>query len=168
MESRRKGGEQAEMNKVEFSGRISSEIDFKSGYTDGRHWEIAKFDICVPRTGQGGRNTNRQEEVDYFHVQASGRAAENIHDYGSKGMKVIVTGSMHNNNYRTKKGFQMKSNVIISNEIEYCEAPYLLKLYKETKEGRKFYEEYADKSDAVPTDAPEVADFEIDAELPFG
>lgn len=108
------------MNQFVFCGRTTREPEIK--YTsDGK--AIAKFTLAVDRRF-------KKDTADFFDITAFGGTAEFIEKYVQKGTKLIVTGSVQNNNYTNKEGKKIYGTAFIAEYVEFAES----KKAQETKE----------------------------------
>lgn len=130
------------MNKIVLMGRLTKAPEMR--YSQGENATcITRFDIAVSRrfTKEG------QPDADFFTCVAFGKTGEFVSKYFNKGMRILVDGSLQNNNYE-KDGVKHYSNQIVVENVEFCES-------KAKDEGSKQSDGYM----SVPTG--------IDDELPF-
>ena len=88
------------MNKTILMGRLTRDPEVRYSQTD-RNMAIAKFSLAVDRRfkKQGDETT-----ADFFNCTAFGKQAEFVEKYLKKGIKVVVTGRIQNDNYTNKEG----------------------------------------------------------------
>lgn len=105
------------MNKVIMMGRLTRdpEIRYSQGNTPTA---IARISIAVDRRYK----QEGQPDADFFNCTAFGRQAEFIEHYLHKGTKILLCGTLQNNNYTNKDGQQVYSIQILVNEIEFAES----------------------------------------------
>lgn len=104
------------MNKVIMCGRITKEPDVR--YTTGeKQTAIANFSMAINRKVK----RDGQPDADFFNFTAFGKTAEIVEKYCTKGMKLIVTGSLQNDTYE-KNGEKKTSTKIYVEEIEFAES----------------------------------------------
>lgn len=104
------------MNKVIMCGRITKEPDVR--YTTGeKQTAIANFSMAINRKYK----RDGQPDADFFNFTAFGKTAEIVEKYCTKGMKLIVTGSLQNDTYE-KNGEKKTSTKICVEEIEFAES----------------------------------------------
>ena len=103
------------MNTVILCGRLTRDPEIR--YGDNQK-AVARFSIAVDR-----RFTKEGEATaDFFNCVAFGKQAEFIEKYLKKGVKMIVTGSIQNDNYTNKEGQTVYSVQIIVSELEFAES----------------------------------------------
>ena len=101
------------MNLVVLMGRLTADPEIR--YThDGK--PIAKFSVAVNRYANG------KQEADFFNCTAFGKTAENVERlHVGKGTKIVISGSIRNDNYQAKDGTTRYAVTIIVNSFEFCE-----------------------------------------------
>ncbi|MBO4414944.1 MAG: single-stranded DNA-binding protein [Lachnospiraceae bacterium] len=105
------------MNKVFLMGRLTRDPEVR--YSQGANSSaIGKFSIAVDRRFK----REGQPDADFFNCTAFGKLGEFVRDYLKKGVKVVVIGSVQNDNYTDKDGNQRYSVQIICDEIEFAES----------------------------------------------
>ena len=102
------------MNRVFFMGRLTRdpEITYRN-YGDGDR-PIARFSLAVDRRGD--------EKTDFFNCTAFGKQAEFAEKYLKKGAKILIMGSVQNDNYTNRNGEKVYSVQIMVNSVEFCES----------------------------------------------
>lgn len=105
------------MNKCIFLGRMTDEPEIS--YTQGETaMAIARFDFAVDR-----RSTHEGEPTaDFFRCTAFDRKAELLERFGRKGLKLLLTGKMQNNNYTNKEGVKVYSMQYVVDDLEFAES----------------------------------------------
>lgn len=105
------------MNKVILMGRLTRDPEIRwTAEQESR--AIGRFSLAVDRrTKREG-----QPDADFFNCTTFGRQAEFTEKYLKKGVKVVVVGELHNDNYTDKDGKQQYSVQIIVNELEFAES----------------------------------------------
>ncbi len=105
------------MNKVILMGRLTRDPEVR--YSQGQNsTAIAKFSLAVDRRFR----RDGQPEADFFNCTCFGKQAEFVEKYLHKGTKVVVVGSVQNDNYTNKEGQQVYSVQIMVDEIEFAES----------------------------------------------
>ena len=142
------------MNKAILMGRLTRDPEVRYSQGDSQ-MAIARFSLAVDRRykKQGDETT-----ADFFNCTAFGKQAEFVEKYLKKGIKVVVTGRIQNDNYTNKDGQKVYSVQIIVEEIEFAES--------------KANSQNNDSNSQPPTDIPYADGFmniqdDIDNELPF-
>lgn len=105
------------MNKVILMGRLTRDPDVR--YTQVTNTVVAKFNIAV---GRRFKKQGEAEATDFFECVSFGKQAEFVEKYLKKGTKILLTGSVENNNYTNKDGVKVYATVINANEIEFAES----------------------------------------------
>lgn len=105
------------MNKVILMGRLTRDPEVRVSQGE-RQTTIGRFSIAVDRRFK----REGQPDADFFNCTAFGRQAEFIEKYLHKGTKVVVVGSIQNDNYTNKDGVQQYSVQIMVDEIEFAES----------------------------------------------
>lgn len=100
------------MNQFVFMGRTTREPEIRST-NDGK--AIAKFTLAVDRRF-------KKDTADFFDCTAFGGTAELIEKYVKKGTKLIVTGSVQNNNYTNKEGKKIYGFAFVVEYVEFAES----------------------------------------------
>jgi len=99
------------MNRVQLTGYVKEE-KLELRHT-GKDTAVANVTLIVPRL--------RGEGADFFTVAFFGKAAENAVKYFKKGSKILIEGSLRNNNYTNKEGQKIYGNSILGESFEFCE-----------------------------------------------
>ena len=105
------------MNKVILMGRLTRDPEVRVS-TGERQTTIGRFSIAVDRRFK----REGQAEADFFNCTTFGKQAEFVEKYLHKGTKVVVVGSVQNDNYTNKEGQQVYSVQIMVDEIEFAES----------------------------------------------
>ena len=105
------------MNKVILMGRLTRDPEVRVS-TGERQTTIGRFSIAVDRRFK----REGQPEADFFNCTTFGKQAEFVERYLHKGTKVVVVGSVQNDNYTNKDGQQVYSVQIMVDEIEFAES----------------------------------------------
>ena len=105
------------MNKVILMGRLTRdpEVRYSQGATQTA---VARFSIAVDRRFK----RDGEPDADFFNCTAFGRQAEFIERYLRKGVKVVTSGRIQNDNYTNKDGQMVYSVRVIVEEIEFAES----------------------------------------------
>jgi single-strand DNA-binding protein len=82
------------MNKIILMGRLTGDPEVR--YTQDSK-AVASFNFAVNRRFD-------RENTDFFRCVAFGKTAEGIEKMVKKGTKLVVAGSIQNNNYTDKNG----------------------------------------------------------------
>ncbi len=105
------------MNKVILMGRLTRdpEVRYSQGTTQTA---VARFSIAVDRRFK----RDGEPDADFFNCTAFGRQAEFIERYLRKGVKVVTSGRIQNDNYTNKDGQMVYSVRVMVEEIEFAES----------------------------------------------
>lgn len=105
------------MNKVILMGRLTRdpEVRYSQGATQTA---VARFSIAVDRRFK----REGEPEADFFNCTAFGKQAEFIERYLHKGIKIVLSGRVQNDNYTNKDGQMVYSVRIMVDEIEFAES----------------------------------------------
>lgn len=105
------------MNKVILMGRLTRDPEVR--YSQGSsQTAVARFSIAVDRRFK----RDGEPDADFFNCTAFGKQAEFIERYLHKGVKILLTGRVQNDNYTNKEGQQVYSVRIMTEEIEFAES----------------------------------------------
>ncbi|MBP5332432.1 MAG: single-stranded DNA-binding protein [Lachnospiraceae bacterium] len=105
------------MNKVIMMGRLTRDPEVR--YSQGASsTAVGRFSIAVDRRFK----REGQPDADFFNCTTFGKQAEFVEKYLKKGTKVVISGSVQNDNYTDKDGNQRYSVQIICDEIEFAES----------------------------------------------
>lgn len=103
------------MNQATMVGRLVRDPEIRYVENDrGDEVAVANFRIAV--------NRRYGEEADFFPCTAFGWLAEFTEKYLFKGIKIIVTGRVENNNYTNKDGEKVYGVCLKLKDIEFAES----------------------------------------------
>ena len=105
------------MNKVILMGRLTRDPEVRYSQ-NANSTAVGRFSIAVDRRFK----REGQPDADFFNCTSFGKQAEFVEKYLKKGTKVVVSGSIQNDNYTDKDGNQRYSVQIICDEIEFAES----------------------------------------------
>ena len=100
------------MNKVILIGRNTKDIELRQ-LTSGA--SAIEFSIAVNRSF---KNTNGENETDFFNCVAFSKLAETISRYVKKGDQIAIEGRLQTRNYTNREGKKVYVTEII---VENCE-----------------------------------------------
>lgn len=105
------------MNKVIFMGRLTADPEIR--YSQGANQTaIARFSLAVNRKFK----RDNEPDADFFNCTCFGKQAEFVERYLSKGIKVLLSGRIENNNYENRDGQMVYSVRVMVEEIEFAES----------------------------------------------
>lgn len=99
------------MNKIELMGRLTKDIEEKS--TKDKKL-FGTFTLAVPRKGNN-------ETVDFIDCVVFSGLYEIMKKYVSKGLKIIVCGTLQTNIYENKDGQKIKTHYVIVDDFYFTE-----------------------------------------------
>lgn len=115
------------MNQAILMGRLTRDPDIR--YSQGEDsLAIANLRLAVDRTY---RRKDEDETADYFSCTAFGRLAEFAEEHLVKGIKVIVTGRLQNDNYKNGDGERVYGMRVILSQIEFAESKKANESYRD-------------------------------------
>lgn len=105
------------MNRVTFLGRLCADPQIR--YSQGQNQTcIASFDLAVNRRFK----RENEPDADFFQCTAFGKQGEFAEKYLKKGIKILCSGQIQNNNYTNKDGQKVYGTRIVLDEIEFAES----------------------------------------------
>lgn len=106
------------MNKSILMGRLVHDPEIR--YAQGRDGEmaVANFRLAVDRN----RKVKSDVNADFFRCTAFGWLAEFAEKYLNKGIKVVVSGRMQNDNYTNRDGEKVYGMCLMLETIEFAES----------------------------------------------
>ena len=106
------------MNKVILMGRLCRDPEIRVSSTGANPTTIGRFTLAVDRRFK----KEGQPEADFFGCTCFGKTAEFAEKYLHKGTKIVVVGSIQNDNYTNNKGEPVYSVQIIVDEMDFAES----------------------------------------------
>lgn len=100
------------MNKLIIIGNLTRDPELK---TTPNGKSVCEFTVAVNRR----RNSNGQQDVDYFRVTAWNQQAENCHKYLAKGRKCSVVGPVSARAYTANDGTARVSLEVTAEDVEF-------------------------------------------------
>ena len=104
------------MNKVILMGRLTRDPEVRCAQSSAT--TIGRFSLAVDRKYK----REGQPEADFFTCTGFNKTAEFMEKYLKKGTKVVVEGSIQNDNYTNKDGEKVYSTQIMIESIEFAES----------------------------------------------
>lgn len=103
------------LNKAILMGRLTRDPELK--YTQG-NLPVVQFTVAVDRnrTAQG-----QEKQTDFINVVAWRRQAEFVSQWFTKGMMIIVEGSIQSRRWQDKNGNNRTSIEVVADEIQFGE-----------------------------------------------
>lgn len=103
------------MNQCTFLGRLTRDPEIR--YAKDSNMPIARFHIAVDRR----RSADNEKNADFFPCVLFDRRAEFAEQYLRSGMRVLISGSMQNNNYTNREGEKVYGVELVGNVIEFAD-----------------------------------------------
>jgi single-strand DNA-binding protein len=97
-------------------GRLCRDPEVR--YGGANNTAIGKFSLAVDRRFK----REGQPDADFFNVTAFGKLGEFVEKYLKQGTKIVVEGSMQNNNYTNKEGQKVYGFQVVASSIEFAES----------------------------------------------
>lgn len=105
------------MNKVFLMGRLTRDPEIR--YPENPDAKcVGRFSIAVDRRFK----RDGEPTADFFNCVCFGKLAEFTEKYLRKGSKILVEGSIHNNDYTNKDGQKVYSLQVTLESIEFAES----------------------------------------------
>lgn len=101
------------MNKVILSGRLTKDVDLRTGNTT-----FARFSMAVNRNF---KNQDGKYDADFPGCVAFGKNAENIAKYFHKGSAIVIIGRIQTGSYKNKDGQTVYTTDVVVDEFEFGE-----------------------------------------------
>lgn len=102
------------MNKVILMGRLTRDPEIRYPQ-DPEAAAVGRFSLAVDRRF-------KKDETDFFNCVCFGRQAEFVEKYLKKGIKMLITGRVENNNYTDRDGQKVYAVQIMVEEMEFAES----------------------------------------------
>lgn len=100
------------MNKCEFVGRVTKELELKQVKVGDKEENVLNFDIAVKKKGT--------DEADFIPITVWGKLAELTYKFSGKGLYIGITGELHTKNY-TKDGIKRTAYFVNADDIDFLE-----------------------------------------------
>ena len=98
-------------------GRLTRDPEVR--YSQGAsQTAVARFSVAVDRRFK----REGEPDADFFNCTAFGKQAEFVERYLHKGIKILLSGRVQNDNYTNKDGQMVYSVRIMVDEIEFAES----------------------------------------------
>ncbi len=104
------------LNKAILMGRLTRDPELK--YTQG-NLPVVQFTVAVERNraAQG-----QEKQTDFIDIVAWRRTAEFVSQWFTKGMMIIVTGSIQSRRWQDKNGNNRTSIEVVADEVQFGES----------------------------------------------
>lgn len=105
------------MNKLILMGRLTRDPEIRYAQNQDST-AVARFSLAVDRRFK----REGEQNADFFNCVAFGKQAEFCEKYLSRGIKMVVTGRLENNNYTAKDGSKVYGVQVMVEELEFAES----------------------------------------------
>ena len=105
------------MNKVILMGRLTKDPELR--YTSNNNTAVCSFAIAVDRRFS---KPGEEKKADFFNIVAWRNQAEFCSKYFTKGMKVVIVGSLQNRSWDDNEGKKHYITEVISDECYFAES----------------------------------------------
>ena len=104
------------LNKAILMGRLTRDPELK--YTQG-NLPVVQFTVAVERnySGNGG-----ERQTDFINIVAWRKTAEFVSQWFTKGVMIIVTGSIQSRRWQDKNGNNRTSIEVVADEVQFGES----------------------------------------------
>ena len=106
------------MNKLILMGRLTRDPEVTYAQGQDGSYAIARFSIAVDRKFK----RQGEPDADFFNCVAFRKQAEFVERYLRKGTKMLVIGTLQNNNYTNRDGQKVYGVQVIVEELEFAES----------------------------------------------
>lgn len=103
------------MNKAILIGRLTRDTDVKVSSTG---MTVARFSLAVDRRFK----KDGEKTCDFINCIAFSKTAEFLEEYGKKGMKFVVEGSIQTGSYTNKDGNKVYTTDVAVQSVEFAES----------------------------------------------
>lgn len=105
------------MNKVILMGRLTKDPELR--YTSANNTALCSFSIAVDRRFS---KPGEERQADFFNITAWRNQAEFCSKYFTKGMKVVVVGSLQNRTWDDNEGKKHYATDVVAEEVYFAES----------------------------------------------
>ena len=105
------------MNKVILMGRLTADPELR--YTTGSNIPVCRFRLAVERPFQ---KSGEERQADFFSIVAWRSTAEFVSKYFRKGVRVLVEGSLRNNDYQDSNGIKHYSMEVQAERVYFADS----------------------------------------------
>jgi single-strand DNA-binding protein len=148
------------LNKVILAGRVVAEPELKQTPSGT---SVCSIRIAVNRRFQS-RDSQQQNEADFFNVTAWQNNAEFIAKYFHKGSAICVCGRIQNRTYTDQSGQKRTWTDIVAEEVSFVES----RNSQDNQSGYGAPDTYsAPAYSTAQTSAPKFEEIKTDDDLPF-
>ena len=102
------------MNTVILMGNTTKDVEIR----DAGNTKVANFSLAVPREYK----REGQPDTDFHTCTVFGKTAEFMEKHVPKGTRILVKGSLQNNQYTDKEGKSRTQTVVMVERVEFAGA----------------------------------------------
>ena len=103
------------MNKVILIGRLTADPEYKQTAAGIAY---CRFSLAVDRPAKSGE----ERQADFIRISAWRTTADFIARYFTKGKKIVIEGTLRNNDYTDNNGVKHYSMEVIAQNVEFGES----------------------------------------------
>ena len=147
-------------NKVMLGGRLTADPELKQTQNG---IPVVSFSIAVNRRFQS-KDTQQQQQADFFNVTAWRSTAEFVSRYFKKGSSIFVCGTLQNRTWTDQQGVKHYATDVIADEVMFVDS---------RSEGSGQSQYAPDSYNSTPSfsspsgAAPKFEEIKTDDDLPF-
>lgn len=108
------------LNKVMIIGNLGADPELRT-LPDGG--SVANFSVATTESWTDKNSNERHEKTEWHRVTFFGKAAEVLHQYGRKGSKVYVEGSMRTRKWKDRDGNERYVTEVRGDDFTFLGAP---------------------------------------------
>ncbi len=105
------------MNKVILMGRLTKDPELR--YTSNNNTAVCSFSLAVDRRFS---KPGEEKQADFFNIVAWRNQAEFCSKYFTKGLKVVVVGSLQNRSWDDNEGKKRYITEVIADEVYFADS----------------------------------------------
>ncbi|MDO4174025.1 MAG: single-stranded DNA-binding protein [Eubacteriales bacterium] len=105
------------LNKAILMGRLTRDPELR--YTQS-NLPVVSFTVAIDR--RYGGNNGGERQTDFINVVAWRRTAEFVSQWFTKGMMIVVVGSIQSRNWQDKNGNNRTSIEVVADEVQFGES----------------------------------------------
>ena len=102
------------MNTVILMGNTTKDVEVR----EAGNTKVANFSLAVPREYK----RDGQPDTDFHNCTVFGKTAEFMEKHVPKGTRILVKGSLQNNQYTDKEGKSRVQTVVMVDRVEFAGA----------------------------------------------
>lgn len=107
-----------EVNEVTLVGNLVKDPELR----DAGASKVVNFALGVNRSYKT-KDGEKQSEANFFDVEAWGRLAEIVDDFGSKGRRVFVRGRLKQDTWEAEDGSNRSKIKVVAHSVDFIDGP---------------------------------------------